>query len=143
MSSVTAVASHSSPASPGRCRPKWSRLVVLGLAGVACLAAPPAVRAGPPPISFADIVEKVAPAVVNIATTKEIQRGETPDLPFPQPPPGSPFEDFFREFFNRDRPPEQMLHDVEDVVGSSRALTDALTELAPLEQAVQRLGQGG
>ncbi|MGH6943894.1 MAG: DegQ family serine endoprotease [Geminicoccaceae bacterium] len=107
MSSVTAVASHFSPASAGRW-PKWCRLLVLGVTGFGCLAAPPSVRAGPPPISFADIVEKVAPAVVNISTTKEIERGEAPNLPFPEPPPGSPFEDFFREFFDRDRPPEQM-----------------------------------
>ena len=26
-----------------------------------------------------------------------------PTFPFPEPPPGSPFEDFFREFFDRDR----------------------------------------
>jgi serine protease Do len=67
---------------------------------------PPAV-AGPPPISFAEIVERVAPSVVNIATTKAVRRGQTPDFPFPEPPPGSPFEDFFREFFDQDRPPEQ------------------------------------
>ena len=66
-------------------------------------------RAAPPPISFADIVERVAPAVVNIATTKAVAAaGPTPEFPFPEPPPGSPFEDFFREFFDRDRPPEQM-----------------------------------
>ena len=68
----------------------------------------PRCRAGPPPISFADIVERVAPAVVNISTTKAIARGQMPDFPFPEPPPGSPFEDFFREFFDQDRPPEQM-----------------------------------
>jgi serine protease Do len=74
----------------------------------ALMMAPRVVDAGPPPISFADIVERVAPAVVNISTTKPIGRGEMPEFPFPEPPPGSPFEDFFREFFDRDRPPEQM-----------------------------------
>ena len=74
----------------------------------ALVMAPAAVDAGPPPISFADIVERVAPAVVNISTTKEIARGQMPDLPFPEPPPGSPFEDFFREFFDQDRPPQEM-----------------------------------
>jgi len=34
-----------------------------------------------------------------------------------------------------------MLTDVEDVVGSSQALAEALAEFAPLDQAVQRLGQ--
>jgi hypothetical protein len=41
----------------------------------------------------------------------------------------------------RTRPPEQMLTDVQDVVGSSEALTETLAAFAPLEQAVQRLGR--
>jgi hypothetical protein len=41
----------------------------------------------------------------------------------------------------RTRPPEQMLSDVQEVVGSAEALTEAMAELAPLEQAVQRLGR--
>jgi serine protease Do len=81
-------------------------LVVLVAFGL--VASPCAVDAAPPPISFADIVESVAPAVVNISTTKAIRRGQMPDMPFPEPPPGSPFEDFFREFFDQDRAPEQM-----------------------------------
>ena len=86
-----------------------SGLRKLSLAAVGLAVATQQASAGPPPISFADIVEKVAPAVVNIATTKAVRRGPgaTPDFPFPEPPPGSPFEDFFREFFDRDRPPEQ------------------------------------
>jgi serine protease Do len=86
-----------------------SGLRKLSLAAVGLAVAAQQASAGPPPISFADIVEKVAPAVVNIATTKAVRRGPgaTPDFPFPEPPPGSPFEDFFREFFDRDRPPEQ------------------------------------
>jgi serine protease Do len=70
--------------------------------------APSAVTAAPPPVSFAEIVERVAPAVVNISTTKAVGPGEVPEFPFPEPPPGSPFEDFFREFFDRDRPPDEM-----------------------------------
>jgi serine protease Do len=77
---------------------------------VACglVAVPYAASAAPPPVSFAEIVERVAPAVVNISTTKAVPQGEMPEFPFPEPPPGSPFEDFFREFFDRDRMPEQM-----------------------------------
>jgi hypothetical protein len=41
----------------------------------------------------------------------------------------------------RTRPPEQMVSEVESVILSSQALSDALTETASLEQAVQRLGQ--
>ncbi len=49
------------------------------------------------PVSFADLVDRVTPAVVNISTTQEAkaERGN-PRLPaFPQ---GSPFEEFFRQF---------------------------------------------
>jgi serine protease Do len=59
-----------------------------------------------PPATFADVVERISPAVVGISTSRS-QRGSEA-LPFPQQPPGSPFEDFFREFFDRDRPREQL-----------------------------------
>jgi serine protease Do len=54
------------------------------------------------PESFADLAEKSLPAVVNISTTQTIDRGAGPDRP--QFPPGSPFEEFFKEFFDRQRP---------------------------------------
>lgn len=55
------------------------------------------------PDSFADLAEKLLPAVVNISTTAIAkQRPGTPELP--QFPPGSPFEDFFRDFFDKNRP---------------------------------------
>jgi serine protease Do len=60
-----------------------------------------------PADGFSEIVERVGPAVVNISTTQMSQAGEQPDIPFPQFPPGSPFEEFFREFFERDRPQQQ------------------------------------
>ena len=46
--------------------------------------------------SFADLVEKVSPAVVSIRVDEEVTAGAQgmPDLPFP---PGSPFEKFFRD----------------------------------------------
>ena len=48
------------------------------------------------PASFADLAEKLMPSVVNISTTQTIQ---TTSNPFPfQFPPGSPFEDMFKEF---------------------------------------------
>ena len=48
------------------------------------------------PGSFADLAEKLIPSVVNISTTQTI-RTTTNQLPF-QFPPGSPFEDMFKEF---------------------------------------------
>ena len=49
------------------------------------------------PVSFADLAEKLMPSVVNISTTQTIT---TRNNPFPnfQFPPGSPFEDMFKEF---------------------------------------------
>ena len=48
------------------------------------------------PSSFADLAEKLMPSVVNISTTQTIQTSSNP-FPF-QFPPGSPFEDMFKEF---------------------------------------------
>ncbi|CAK0739548.1 putative periplasmic serine endoprotease DegP-like [uncultured Gammaproteobacteria bacterium] len=57
-----------------------------------------------PPSGFADIAERLLPAVVNISTTQNLQKpGAAPRVgpDMPQFPPGSPFEEFFKEFFDR------------------------------------------
>ena len=51
---------------------------------------------GERPISFADLAEKVMPSVVNISTTTTVTTQANP-FPF-EFPPGSPFEDMFKEF---------------------------------------------
>ena len=48
------------------------------------------------PESFADLAEKLMPSVVNISTTQTIITSSNP-FPF-QFPPGSPFEEMFKEF---------------------------------------------
>ena len=48
------------------------------------------------PSSFADLAEKLMPSVVNISTTQTIKTNSN-SFPF-QFPPGSPFEDMFKEF---------------------------------------------
>jgi len=48
------------------------------------------------PSSFADLSEKLMPSVVNISTTQTVVTNSNP-FPF-QFPPGSPFEDMFKEF---------------------------------------------
>ena len=48
------------------------------------------------PETFADLAEKLMPSVVNISTTQTIKTQANP-FPF-QFPPGSPFEDMFKEF---------------------------------------------
>ncbi len=61
------------------------------------------VQARGAPDSFADLAEKLLPAVVNISTTQVVKRdeknGSGPQVP--RFPPGSPFEEFFKEFFDR------------------------------------------
>ena len=48
------------------------------------------------PASFADLAERLMPSVVNISTTQIVTTTANP-FPF-QFPPGSPFEDMFKEF---------------------------------------------
>ncbi|MBV8775755.1 MAG: DegQ family serine endoprotease [Alphaproteobacteria bacterium] len=63
--------------------------------------------ARPAPDSFADLAEKLLPAVVNISTTQTVkseQHGDKANPNMPQFPPGSPFEEFFKDFFNRNHP---------------------------------------
>jgi serine protease Do len=48
------------------------------------------------PESFADLAERLMPSVVNISTTQTVVTNTNP-LPFTFPP-GSPFEDMFKEF---------------------------------------------
>ena len=53
-------------------------------------------NAKPIPGSFADLAEKLMPSVVNISTTQTIKTNAN-QLPF-QFPPGSPFEEMFKDF---------------------------------------------
>ncbi|QRM55906.1 DegQ family serine endoprotease [Sinorhizobium sp. BG8] len=62
----------------------------------------PALAAGPSsiagPASVADLAEGLLDAVVNISTSQNVK--EEDKGPTPQVPEGSPFQDFFDEFFN-------------------------------------------
>jgi len=55
------------------------------------------------PVSFADLAEQLMPSVVNISSTQTIKTTSNPFKNF-QFPPGSPFEDMFKEF---NRPSER------------------------------------
>ena len=48
------------------------------------------------PPDFSDLAAALSPSVVNISTTLSAQPNAQG---IPQFPPGSPFEDFFRDFF--------------------------------------------
>ncbi len=58
------------------------------------------------PGSFADLVAAVKPAVVNISTTQTITNADYSGENMPQFPPGSPFGDFFRHFFQQQMGPQ-------------------------------------
>ncbi len=74
---------------------------------VATASAKPAPPPGAPS-SFADLAHDLLPAVVNISSTIKVAEntredggGGAGEVPIPQLPPGSPFQDFFEEFMNR------------------------------------------
>lgn len=87
---------------PLRIRPLFAALCL----GAAVIAGPaPASARGPEGI--ADVAEKVIDAVVNISTTQTVDAkggsGESKGGAAPQLPPGSPFEEFFEDFFKNRR----------------------------------------
>jgi serine protease Do len=91
----------------------------LGVCGLAfCLAASfpsPSAAETAPAAGFADLAEKLLPSVVNISTVQKpgAQTAELEDMmdAFPQMPPGSPFEEFFKEFKNQQQRRGQMPDD--------------------------------
>src|SRR5690242_19135996 len=88
-----------------RCPTARAATVVLAVAAAAPLVNTPAAARGAPD-SFAVLAAKLLPAVVNISSTQEAQaRAGVPGGPeVPLFPPGSPFEQFFKDFLNRNRP---------------------------------------
>jgi serine protease Do len=73
-------------------------LAALAAASIAVPASSLALARGPD--NIADVAEKVIDAVVNISTSQNVEnRGNA----IPQLPPGSPFEEFFEEFFKNRR----------------------------------------
>src|ERR1700729_2568711 len=75
----------------------------LGAATVLCSAFPALARG---PEGIADVAEKVIDAVVNISTSQTVEAKGGPGEgrgAMPQLPPGSPFEEFFDDFFKNRR----------------------------------------
>ena len=81
---------------PGMVRAAW--VLFLGLALV--LAQALAAQAQGMPKSFADLAENISPSVVNITTSTTVAASTGPA---PVVPEGSPFEDFFRDFMDRNQ----------------------------------------
>src|SRR5450432_1694322 len=94
------------PALSHRLRP-WLAAIWLGTASV-LISAPVSTQAlARGPDGIADVAEKVIDAVVNISTsqTVEAKGGGDGRGAMPQLPPGSPFEEFFDDFFKNRRGP--------------------------------------
>ncbi|HYI71621.1 MAG TPA: serine protease, partial [Skermanella sp.] len=72
------------------------------------------------PGSFADLVERVTPAVVNVSTVQGDAGEEQPrGLPgMPEFPPGSPFEEFFKQFQEQQRGARPKQHEKQQAQGS-------------------------
>jgi serine protease Do len=93
-----------------RCRSARAATLALAVGVALPLAAGvPAVfaQARPAPDNFADLAARLLPAVVNISSTQQLQAragGPGPGPEIPMFPPGSPFEQFFKDFLNRNRP---------------------------------------
>ena len=77
------------------------RLTTALMLGTAMVVAP-AIDANATPETFAPLAEQISDSVVNITTSTMVSR-DTAQMP--QIPEGSPFEDFFRDFMERN--PEQ------------------------------------
>ncbi|QPF83215.1 Do family serine endopeptidase [Bradyrhizobium genosp. L] len=90
-------------------RPALSRRLrlmgaAISIGAASMLSSVPAFARGPEGI--ADIAEKVIDAVVNISTSQTIEAKGGGGGAMPQLPPGSPFEEFFDDFFKNRRGPD-------------------------------------
>jgi serine protease Do len=85
-------------------RATFATLLLVAPAAVGTAPTPGYAR--PAPDSFADLAAKLLPSVVNISTTQTLKTaGDDPGgQDTPQFPPGSPFEEFFHDFLERNLP---------------------------------------
>ncbi|MCA1373507.1 MULTISPECIES: Do family serine endopeptidase [unclassified Bradyrhizobium] len=77
-------------------------LVALAIGACGAFGAPAHARG---PDGIADVAEKVIDAVVNISTSQNVEAKGGGSNSMPQLPPGSPFEEFFDDFFKNRRGP--------------------------------------
>jgi serine protease Do len=88
-----------------RFRPVFAAAALAAGAAVAVLPAPSVARGAPD--SFADLATQLSPTVVNISTTQVLRRpGGQQRLP--DVPPGSPLEDFFKDFLDNQQAPRRV-----------------------------------
>lgn len=81
-----------------RVKRAFAALGLAAIVGTSMIPAGPALARGAPD-SFADLSARLSSAVVNVSTTQTVQAPSMNEMP--QFPPGSPFEDLFRDFFDQ------------------------------------------
>jgi serine protease Do len=96
-------------ARPTAAAPRAGARWLIGALAAAFLLSGSAAMAKPAPDGFSELADRLLPAVVNISTTQTLKTGDRnpqarPGPEMPQFPPGSPFEEFFKEFFDRNMP---------------------------------------
>ena len=79
-----------------------SLLSLLLVFGLAAISISPAQANFTPPNGFADLAGDLLPSVVNISTTQKIT-DKKQAMEMPQFPPGSPFEEFFKDFMEKQK----------------------------------------
>ena len=84
---------------PVRSSPSNLALAAVAVALTAIPALDPTRAEAAGPVSVAPVAEKLIDAVVNISTSQTIKGSE--GVPLPRVPKGSPFEEFFDDFFNK------------------------------------------
>uniref|UniRef100_UPI003CC82142 Do family serine endopeptidase n=1 Tax=Terrirubrum flagellatum TaxID=2895980 RepID=UPI003CC82142 len=87
------------PSASGRWGTALAAVGVAAMLAFSPVASAPAFAKGPD--SLADLSSSVIDAVVNISATSTAPVAERRQLQIPQLPPGTPFEEFFDEFFRR------------------------------------------
>jgi len=91
---------------PQHTRQNQSRIVAYAfafVAGTAMFLQAYALSAQDRPGSLADLAERISPSVVNITTSTTVAQSEDR----PVIPEGSPLEDFFKDFMDRQQRPDQ------------------------------------
>ena len=85
------------------------RLNLLRAAALAAILSAPATLPSPAsargaPDSFADLAAQLSPSVVNVSSSQKVEQRADRGPEIPGFPPGSPFEQFFRDFMDRNHP---------------------------------------
>ena len=122
----------------------WVARLLAVLAAMAIVLQATGAFARSAPESFSALAKKLLPTVVNISTTQTVEG--RPGLDIPQLPPGSPFEDFFKDFFERNQPQNRSRKATSlgsgFIVGCERVVSKVSGAFAPSSDPTYCAGRG-